>query len=153
MDDISALRQVSGEVLQADAWLFRPADAINVIPGDDNGTPLQRDEPQALNPPDGAFIDYYLKAGTGAVTLEILDAAGKILRKWPPPRRTGGGGAKRARGEWAAARVATVAAPAGDVLDGGPGCTEWCGGRSHPPSPVDRGAARARGSPVPSRLA
>ena len=28
-----------------DAWLFKPADAINVIPGDDNGTPLQRDEP------------------------------------------------------------------------------------------------------------
>jgi len=89
MDDISALRQVSGEVLQAEAWLFRPADAINVIPGDDNGTPLQRDEPQALNPPDGAFIDYYLKAGTGAVTLEILDAAGKILRKWPPPAEPG----------------------------------------------------------------
>src|SRR5436190_2782424 len=84
MDDISALRQVSSEVLQADAWLFRPADAINVIPGDDDGTPLQRDEPQALNPPDGAFIDYYLKAApTGVVTLEILDATGKVLRKWP----------------------------------------------------------------------
>jgi len=82
MDDISALRQVSGEVLQADAWLFRPADAINVMPGDDNGTPLQRDEPQALNPPDGAFIDFYLKTA-GTVTLEILDAAGKVLRKWP----------------------------------------------------------------------
>src|SRR5256886_3912492 len=54
MDDISALRQVNGEVLKADAWLFRPADAINVVPGDDDGTPLQRDEPQAQNPPDGA---------------------------------------------------------------------------------------------------
>jgi len=97
MDDISALRQVSGEVLQADAWLFRPADAINVMPGDDNGTPLQRDEPQALNPPDGAYIDYYLKAApaTGAITLEILDAAGKVLRKWPAdpaaPTATRGG--------------------------------------------------------------
>jgi photosystem II stability/assembly factor-like uncharacterized protein len=84
MDDISALRQVSDQVLQADAWLFRPADAINVIPGDDDGTPLQRDEPQAQNPPDGAFIDYYLRApASGAVTLEILDATGKVLRKWP----------------------------------------------------------------------
>src|SRR3989442_683073 len=86
MDDISALGQVTAEVLQSDAWLFRPADAINVIPGDDDGTPLQRDEPQAQNPPDGAFIDYYLRApASGAVTLEILDATGKVLRTWPPP--------------------------------------------------------------------
>jgi photosystem II stability/assembly factor-like uncharacterized protein len=83
MDDISQLRQVNDEVLQADAWLFRPADAINVIPGDDDGTPLQRDEPQAPNPPEGAFIDFYLKSGAAAVTLEILDGAGKVLRKWP----------------------------------------------------------------------
>src|SRR5204863_2735330 len=82
MDDISALRQVSGAVLQADAWLFRPADAVNVIPGDDDGTPLQRDEPQAQNPPDGVVLDFYLKAAAPA-TLEILDATGKVLRKWP----------------------------------------------------------------------
>jgi len=102
MDDISALRQVSGEVLQADAWLFRPADAINVIPGEDDGTPLQRDEPQAPNPPDGAFIDYYLKAPAAeAVTLEILDAAGKVLRKWPSePEPRGGRGLPRVSPLW-----------------------------------------------------
>jgi len=98
MDDISALRQVSDAVLQADAWLFRPADAINVIPGDDNGTPLQRDEPQALNPPDGAFIDYYLKAAAPAVTLEIFDAAGKVLRKWPAEPGTVAQGGRGASG-------------------------------------------------------
>jgi photosystem II stability/assembly factor-like uncharacterized protein len=90
MDDISALRQVSGAVLQADAWLFRPADTINVVPGDDDGTPLQRDEPQAQNPPDGVVLDFYLKADASAVTLEILDATGKVLRTWPgeaEPRR------------------------------------------------------------------
>ena len=102
MDDISTLRQVTTEVLQADAWLFRPADAINVIPGDDNGTPLQRDEPQALNPPDGAFIDYYLKAApTGVVTLEILDATGKVLRKWPgEPGGRGANGLPRVSPLW-----------------------------------------------------
>jgi photosystem II stability/assembly factor-like uncharacterized protein len=85
MDDISALRQVTAKVLQADAWLFKPADAINIIPGDDDGTPLQRDEPQAQNPPDGVALDFYLKtAASGAVTLEILDAASKVLRQWPP---------------------------------------------------------------------
>ncbi len=83
MDDISALRQVSAEVLQADAWLFRPADFINVVPGEDDGTPLQRDEPQAPNPPDGAFIDFHLKTPAASVTLEIVDSAGKVVRKWP----------------------------------------------------------------------
>ena len=101
MDDISALRQVTDEVLQADAWLFKPADAINVIPGDDDGTPFQRDEPQAQNPPDGAFIDYYLKAAApGVVTLEILDATGKVLRKWPaePETPAGSPGGRGTRG-------------------------------------------------------
>src|SRR5262249_49852188 len=83
LDDISARGKVRGEVVQADAWLFKPADFINVVPSDDDGTPLQRDEPQALNPPDGAYIDFYLKAASTAVTLEIVDSAGKVLRKWP----------------------------------------------------------------------
>src|SRR5437899_7073537 len=100
MDDISALRQVSDEVLQADAWLFRPADASNVVPGDDDGTPLQRDEPQALNPPDGAFIDFYLMktAAPGAVTLEILDATGKVMQKWPAEPGTGTRGGRATSG-------------------------------------------------------
>jgi photosystem II stability/assembly factor-like uncharacterized protein len=81
MDDISPLRQMSDAVLAADAFLFKPADAINVIQGGDDGTPLQKDEPQAPNPPDGAVIDYYLKsAATGPVTLEILDATGASLK-------------------------------------------------------------------------
>jgi len=99
MDDISALRQVTGQVLQADAWLFRPADAINFIQGDDNGTPFQRDEPQAQNPPDGAVLDFYLKeAAPGAVTLEVLDAAGKVMRKWPAEAGVGPSGGRGASG-------------------------------------------------------
>jgi len=81
IDDISPLRQVNDAVLKADAFLFKPGDAIYVQQGGDNGTPLQKDEPQALNPPDGAYIDYYLRQNaTGPVTLEILDAAGTVLR-------------------------------------------------------------------------
>ena len=35
------------------------------------------------NPPDGALIHYYLKADArGPVTLEILDAAGAVVRKY-----------------------------------------------------------------------
>jgi photosystem II stability/assembly factor-like uncharacterized protein len=81
IDDITPLRQITPAVLAAEAHLFRPADAINVIQGGDNGTPLQKDEPQAFNPPNGAIIDYYLRsAATGPVTLEILDASGTVLR-------------------------------------------------------------------------
>ncbi len=136
MDDISALRQVSGEVLQADAWLFRPADAINFIQGDDNGTPFQRDEPQAQNPPEGAVLDFYLKAAApGAVTLEILDAAGKVLRKWPgeaePPR----GG----RGAGGLPRVSPLWQPVPEVFATGAGMHRVAWRPVEPPSPPAAG--------------
>jgi photosystem II stability/assembly factor-like uncharacterized protein len=80
IDDVTPLRQINDSILEADAYLFKPSDVIDVIPTDDNGTPLQKDEPHAPNPPDGATIDYYLKAAaTGDVTLEILDASGKVV--------------------------------------------------------------------------
>ena len=83
IDDISALRQLNPGVLNADAYLFKPADAINFIQGDDNGTPLQKDEAQALNPPNGAVIDYYLKnAATGAVTITILNTGGATVHEF-----------------------------------------------------------------------
>ena len=47
--------------LHPTCYLFKPSDSINVDQGGDNGTPLQKDEPQALNPETGAYIDYYLK--------------------------------------------------------------------------------------------
>ncbi|HEX4681442.1 MAG TPA: hypothetical protein VH277_01965 [Gemmatimonadaceae bacterium] len=81
IDDISPLRQITPAILAADAYLFKPSDAINYLQGGDNGTPLQKDEPQTANRPDGAFIDYYVKSpGSGPVTLEILDASGAVLR-------------------------------------------------------------------------
>jgi photosystem II stability/assembly factor-like uncharacterized protein len=80
IDDISPLRQVDDAVLASDAHLFKPADAIGVLQGGDNGTPLQKDEPQAQNPPTGAVIDFYLKsAATGPLSLEILDSTGAVM--------------------------------------------------------------------------
>lgn len=81
IDDIGALRQVDDAVLAADAYLFKPSDAANYEQGSDNGTPLQKDEPQAPNPENGVYIDYYLKrAPNGPVTLDIVDASGTVLR-------------------------------------------------------------------------
>ena len=51
--------------------------------GTDNGTPLQKDEPHAENPPNGVMIDYYLKrAATTPVVIEILDASGAVIQKF-----------------------------------------------------------------------
>ncbi len=80
VDDIGSLRQMSDAVIGSDAYLFKPTDAVNYEQGGDNGTPLQKDEPQAQNPVAGAYIDYYIKPGTrGPVTLEVLDAGGAVL--------------------------------------------------------------------------
>jgi hypothetical protein len=44
---------------------------------------MPRDEPLADNPPYGAMIDYYLKTNaSGPLTLEILDPAGDVIRKF-----------------------------------------------------------------------
>ena len=41
------------------------------------------DEPAGQNPPDGAIIDYWLaQPASGAVTIEILDSAGKLVRRY-----------------------------------------------------------------------
>jgi hypothetical protein len=91
LDDITPLRQLSAEVVNAAAYLFRPADAVNMPPPSENGTPKPRDEALAENPPYGALIDYYLKANAGGeVTLEILNPAGESIRRYssterPPP--------------------------------------------------------------------
>ena len=83
IDNISALRQISDDVARANAYLFEPAEAILLIAGSDNGTPMPRDEPLAENPPYGATIDYYLKANvSGPLTLEVLDPAGEVVRKY-----------------------------------------------------------------------
>jgi hypothetical protein len=83
IDNMSALRQINSEAAQARVVLFQPAEAIQIIAGSDNGTPMPRDEPLAENPAAGAAIDYYLKTNsTGTVTLEILDPSGEIVRRY-----------------------------------------------------------------------
>src|SRR2546429_3928814 len=83
LDDITALRPITDEIAKSDAYLFRPADAINIAPGGDNGTPLPRDEPLAENPPFGAMIDFYLKSKPAVpVILEIQDPSGEMIRRY-----------------------------------------------------------------------
>jgi hypothetical protein len=83
LDDISVLQQANADVATAAAHLFKPADAIILPPNTDDGTPTQKDEPEAENPPTGAILDYYLKSAAGGpVTIEILNASGATVRRY-----------------------------------------------------------------------
>ena len=80
LDDIGPLREaaaISGD------HLFAPAPAYRIQRDTNTDTPIPPDEPMAANPPDGAILDYYLgNAASSAVTLEILDAHGQVVRKF-----------------------------------------------------------------------
>ena len=83
LDDISALRQMNAKSPKAPAYLFKPAAAIRRHAGGFGGTPLPFGSPEAENPPSGAIIDYYLNSDSSdAVTMEILDSAGRTIRKY-----------------------------------------------------------------------
>ena len=102
LDDITPLEQYSDSIAQEDVHLFTPAPA---------GHTIFRESFFELsnvgkNPPGGAVMDYWLKTaikpdekkkdeaeeqGTALpekpapkITLEILDSAGKVIRKFPP---------------------------------------------------------------------
>jgi hypothetical protein len=57
-------------------------DAFILPISTDSGTPTQKDEPWAENPPTGAIIDYYLRSSPGGrVILEILDQNAQVIRR------------------------------------------------------------------------
>jgi len=77
MDDVTPLRQT----VTGSAFLFKPATTIRLRTASFTGTPMPHEEPRGENPPDGAFIDYYLSSAS-PVALEILDAGGNVLRQY-----------------------------------------------------------------------
>ena len=82
LDDIAPLREACGRRSANAVHLFTPAPAYRVQRDTYTDTPLPPDEPAAANPPDGAILDYYLPAAASAVTLEILDAQGHLVRRF-----------------------------------------------------------------------
>jgi photosystem II stability/assembly factor-like uncharacterized protein len=83
LDDITPLRQLSEKVASAETYLYAPQDAVRMHRDRNPDTPLPPEVPAGKNPPDGAIVDYYLaKAASDPVTLEILDAEGKLVRKY-----------------------------------------------------------------------
>jgi photosystem II stability/assembly factor-like uncharacterized protein len=83
LDDVTPLRQIAAAVADSPAYLFKPETAIRVRWDMNTDTPLPPDVPAGPNPPDGAIIDFYLGPSvSGPVTLEIHDAAGKLVRRY-----------------------------------------------------------------------
>jgi photosystem II stability/assembly factor-like uncharacterized protein len=81
LDDISALRQWSPKTADVSAQFFAPEPATRVRWDNYPDTPLQPETPAALNPPDGAILQYFQKsAAKGDLTLDIFDAQGALVR-------------------------------------------------------------------------
>ena len=83
LDDITPLRQITAATVASDAFLFEPQQAWRFRWNKYTDTPLPPDEPAGENPPDGAIINYFLKANArGPVTLEILTETGELVRRY-----------------------------------------------------------------------
>ena len=82
LDDITPLRQAFDAEKDKAFWLYRPAAAYRIDNDSFAGTPLPPEEPTGENPPAGAVIDYLLKSSAGSVTLEIIDAHQKLVRRF-----------------------------------------------------------------------
>ncbi|HEV2232038.1 MAG TPA: glycoside hydrolase, partial [Terriglobia bacterium] len=83
LDDLTPLRQITETVAKSEAYLFKPEPAYRIKRDTYTDTPLPPDEPTGQNPPDGAVLNYFLAApASGPVTLEILDAQGKLVRRF-----------------------------------------------------------------------
>ena len=89
LDDLSPLRAVSPQVLAAGSYLFPPRAAyrFRYVTEPMAGS---NDPTEGHNPPEGAAINYYLKAAAdGDVKVRILDADGKTVRTFDGTKEAG----------------------------------------------------------------
>ncbi|MSP14619.1 MAG: glycosyl hydrolase [Chloroflexi bacterium] len=111
LDDLTPLHRMSAEITQAEAYLFPPRPAYRTPPDPFATAPegisgkfyaptfgaaaafTERKSPDNVairtyldagaNPPAGATLDYYLKIKpTAKISLEVLDAAGNVIRQF-----------------------------------------------------------------------
>jgi hypothetical protein len=119
LDNVEALRQAGPEITSADAYLFKPADAIR-------GS-------------GGATISYLLRKPVEKLTIDILDAQGTVVQSFP-----GGRGGGRGRGGAPPAAGAGEQPPAEQPAQAG-AAGQQAGGRGEPPAEGEEGGGRGRG--------
>lgn len=78
LDDVTAVRDDNEPIKQQPAHLFAPSATTRWIY---TRAPNEYNDGSASNPPQGAMITYYLKEDIDtAITLEVLDASGQVIR-------------------------------------------------------------------------
>jgi photosystem II stability/assembly factor-like uncharacterized protein len=87
LDDVTPLHQVGAQTASSAAMLFKPRDATRARLGGGRGGfgggGGAAQSGQAQFPPNGAEVNYYLgRAASGPITIEIQDAAGKMIRSY-----------------------------------------------------------------------
>ena len=82
LDDIAPLRELVRATPREAAHLFKPRDAYRVDWSGGFSFPPNEAHPVGKNPPNGAMIYYWLKDKDQRVTLDILDAAGHVVRSF-----------------------------------------------------------------------
>jgi photosystem II stability/assembly factor-like uncharacterized protein len=82
LDDLPVLHQITDEVRNAEVHLFAPKPAIRYAGGAGFGGRGGGGN-AGQNPPNGVVVNYMLKAKPqGEVTIEFLDATGKLIKKF-----------------------------------------------------------------------
>jgi photosystem II stability/assembly factor-like uncharacterized protein len=77
LDDVTPLRQLTGQSAVADMILYQPQTGLRLHYPEE----VDKKQPAGDNPLPGAIIDYYFKgAPKDEVTLDILDSSGKRVR-------------------------------------------------------------------------
>ncbi|HUA82694.1 MAG TPA: hypothetical protein VMB85_02470 [Bryobacteraceae bacterium] len=83
MDDLDLINQVRGQTPTDDVKLFKPSTTMRAEGGRGGGGGGRGGSAVGQNPPTGAVVEYYLKERPqGEVTLEFLDASGKLVNKY-----------------------------------------------------------------------
>jgi photosystem II stability/assembly factor-like uncharacterized protein len=86
LDDVTPFRQAAeAQAARAanGAYLFKPVTAVRIRFATNPPTPLPPEVPAGENSLPGGIIDYFLAGNASApVKLEILDAAGKLVRSY-----------------------------------------------------------------------
>ncbi len=88
LDDLSPLRQLSGETVNKEIYLFKPADAYRIRASESQDTPWPPSTALGQNPPAGAIIDYWLKNDIDSLELSIYDSEDKLVRSYSSNAKT-----------------------------------------------------------------
>ena len=89
LDDVTPLRELTPQALNADAHLFAPRPAYRFRAITAPATPYD-DPTEGHDPPYGADLTYYLKsAAAGRVTIAVQDARGQTIRTLNGPASAG----------------------------------------------------------------